>query len=90
LGRDTLGGNMTWNHRVIRKEYPEAALDKVFYQIHEVYYDKEGNPELVTKEPIRFMEISTDELRETLERVLRALDKPVLDYSSFTTEGYKE
>ena len=75
---------MTWNHRVVRREYPEAASeeDRVLYGIHEVYYDEAGVCDATTVEPEPVIGTSVDDLRWTLEHMLRALDKPVLDYET--------
>lgn len=74
---------MSWNHRVVRREYPDAAIeeDRVFYQIHETYYLGEDTPS-ITEEPSRLMEQDMGQLRATLERMLRCLDAPVLDYET--------
>ena len=37
---------MSWNYRVIEHEDEDVK----FYQIHEVYYDKDGNPESMTED----------------------------------------
>ena len=74
-----------WNHRVVRREYPESAdpEEQVLLGIHETYYDVGDGPlPMFTEEPIRVMETSVEALRETLQRMLAALDKPVLDYKT--------
>lgn len=71
---------MSWNHRVVKRIYPEPS-GETFYQIHEAYYGLEDKP-LITTEPKALVGESIDELRETLQRMLRALDKPVLDYET--------
>lgn len=70
---------MHWNHRVYKRTYPNG---EVFYQIHEAFYEtKESEPpESYTTEPKALMEESVEELRETLQRMLKCLDAPVLDY----------
>lgn len=75
---------MTWNHRVMRREYPEQAMeeDRVQYGIHEVYYDADGKPEMHTQEPTRISEMSLDQLRSTVGRIALALAKPVLDFET--------
>lgn len=81
---------MPWNHRVVRrKQLPIVDLERPDYLcIHEVYFDagKEGTPHSVTNEGVTVgAEAETDaesiqEMRETLERMLRALDKPIVDW----------
>ena len=69
-----------WNHRVMlhRTEH------ETYMAIHEVYYKEDGQPDGWTSEPraaIGYGDNALDDLRETLERMLRCLDKPVLEYS---------
>lgn len=34
---------MSWNHRVVRRFYPNTHMDdSMLYEIYEVYYDKDG------------------------------------------------
>lgn len=70
---------MTWNHRVVRRGYPNGEH---LYEIHEVYYDSEGKIEFMTEDPIDPVGDNLEELRVTLERMTRCLDKPVLDYET--------
>ena len=71
---------MHWNHRVVKRTYP-APSNETFYQIHEAYYGVENKP-AITEEPDYPLGESIEELREDLQRMLRALDKPVLDYDT--------
>lgn len=74
---------MTWNHRVVRKKYPKAAKgERVFYGIHEVYYDDKGRVNGVTDEPIRLTNYTVGRLREELEMILKVLHAPVLDFDT--------
>jgi len=69
----------TWNHRVIKRTYPrETTEDEVLYGIYEVYYNEDGSIYGHTEDPVNVMEYSTDELLDTLERMMRCLGKPVL------------
>ena len=70
-----------WNHRVVRRVYPGALDGEVAYQIHEAYYGLEDKL-VITKEPDHPQGETLAELRKDLERMLRALDKPVLDYET--------
>lgn len=79
-----MGERHTWNHRVVRREYPEAVEDeRVSYQIHEAHYE-DGRCVAITVEPIAAYGADLDELRWVLERMLAALDKPILDYETRT------
>lgn len=75
VGTGKAGGEVTWNHRVIvRKD----GRDQQYYGIHEVYYKKNNKPDMATENAVGVIGDSIPELRETLERMLRALDTPVL------------
>lgn len=68
-----------WNHRVVRRTVIECGEPVQWYGIHECFYglSDESDPGW-TDEPIAVEGESVDELRETLERMLRALDKPII------------
>ena len=51
-----------------------------FYQIHGVFYDKEGNVESYTKNGVTVGGNNIEEVKWVLREMLAALDKPVLDY----------
>jgi hypothetical protein len=67
---------MVWNHRVIRHE----ENGEVWYAIHECFYEKPDDDSNLswTENEIAPIGETVDELRETLERMLKALDKPIL------------
>ena len=67
---------MSWNHRVMKSK----DGDDYFYQIHEVNYDKEGKVDGYTARGTSPCGNSLQELKEDLERMLKSLDKEVLDY----------
>ncbi len=71
---------MTWSYRVVRKI--ETGYDNLgeYYGIHEVYYDDDGKPEMVTVDPIGPAGDTLKELKCDLAYMLDALKKPVLDY----------
>lgn len=68
---------MRWNHRVIAR----TDGDEVLYGIHEVHYISDDSDEDVmwTENPVRVVGSSVEGLRETLQRMLDCLDKPILD-----------
>lgn len=75
---------MSWNHRVVRRFYPNTHMDdSMLYEIYEVYYDKDGNIQGITEEPIRISEETVDDLRKTVERLTKCLNNPVIDYDTF-------
>ena len=67
---------MGWNHRVMKSKDGDDA----YYQIHEVYYDKEGKVDGYTARGTSPGGSSLQELKEDLERMLKSLDKEILDY----------
>ena len=73
-----------WNHRVIEFVEPDG---QPWFQIHEVYYGTDGLPQAYTDDPIPVHGDSIEEMRETLERMRRCLDKPVLREKDFTSKG---
>lgn len=76
ITREILGEEVTvyWNHRAMaRVEGEETNL-----YIEEVYYDADGKLIGWTEKGAIYGE-SVDELRQTLNWMLEALDKPVLD-----------
>jgi hypothetical protein len=58
---------------------PERDID--WYTIHEVFYGEDGSLSW-TEDEIAPAGESVDELRETLQRMIAALEKPVLDYDA--------
>lgn len=71
---------MTWNHRVIRNR---SEGGEEWLALHEVYYNESGEPDMVTQEPIVVIGQDLRELRQTLKRMIKALENPILDYESF-------
>lgn len=67
-----------WNHRVVKRIVKECGEDTERFGIHEAFYDIESET-LWTDEPVSVEGESIAELRETLERMLAALDKPIID-----------
>jgi len=82
---------MVWNHRVVKREQklPDGMVD-ITYHIHEAYYDKRGaKADTITSEPTAPMGKTLLELREELERNLKAVNfaienaDAVLNYEDF-------
>lgn len=71
---------MSWDYRLMRRKVhnPVTKLDDDYYTIHEVYYD--GESFSYTKEAIDVGADSPEDVKWMLEHMLRALDKPVLEY----------
>jgi hypothetical protein len=68
----------TWNYRVIVKNGR--------YAIHEVYYDKEGEPWTCTEDPVCPEAETLDALREDMEYYRLALERPVLEYADLVPD----
>ena len=65
-----------WNHRVIHKHH--KPTDEHVYQVHEVYYDEDGNIDNWTKSPVVPMGETPHELREEIRYFMKAFQKTVL------------
>ena len=70
---------MSWNYRLVKRTHN----DEVSYGIHEVYYDDQGNPESITKNPVAVAEESKGDIMTTLRHMERALTMPTLNYEDF-------
>lgn len=69
---------MSWNYRVMR----HVGDGEEWLGIHEVYYDDNGKPNGHTEDEIApTSDEGVDGLRWVLDRMMEALDKPVLDFS---------
>ena len=84
---------MSWNYRVVyhppsKYKVGETEFDREEYlAIHEVYYDKDGNPDSITRDEI----ITGDEGKESLKSIkwvlkqmLKSIDKPILNDKDFS------
>lgn len=67
---------MSWNYRVSEEEGE--------FFIREVYYDKDGKPDLHSVFAIAPSGESLEDLRWDLEAMLAALDKPIISPKDFT------
>ena len=74
---------MSWNYRAFRKE---DIYEDAYYEIHEVYYNEAGKPGSYTMDPITPVGDNIADLRETLHKMLRDLDKPPLTEADFKGE----
>jgi len=66
---------MTWNHRVVK--FTEDSDD--WYAVCEVYYNEDGTIYAHTQDGIRVSGESVEDLKETLERMLRCLDQGIVE-----------
>jgi hypothetical protein len=72
---------MTWNHRVLR--HIDAWGDE-YYTFAEVFYDDNDKPEGYST--VCMVGDNLDEMREIANRLLRAVDQPVLEATIFESE----
>ena len=68
---------MTWNYRIIKHDTAES----VYFAVHEVYYDKQGNITNWTQNPIDITGDSAKEIARTLQMILTDTKQPVLKES---------
>lgn len=76
---------MTWNYRVVKRMHPDYP-DEPSLAIHSVYYE-EGLPTAVSAKPSYPSGADLDELKRDIERYVRAIDEPTLDYDSFSHQA---
>lgn len=70
---------MGWNHRVIVTEESVIGGDnQLEFALHEVYYDKQGKPNGLTKNPSRISGESLEALEWYIDKMKLALEKPIL------------
>lgn len=80
---------MSWNYRLMAKEFPCGTVE---FDIYEVYYNENGVANATSKESVSPGGYTTViEVKDSLELMLKALDKPILWYNEdkFPQE-YKE
>lgn len=81
---------MFWNHRVIKRTFPDYA-GEVQYGIYEVFYDDESHEAMsCTMDPVAIVADDFEDLRVTLAEMAACFDKPVLDYDDFDTVGSRD
>jgi len=78
---------MTWNYRVLAREYKGFNENDVTFSIHEVYYNDDGVPEMCTEDAVSVVGDNLAEISNTLLWMKKALKKPILSYSDFEPGG---
>lgn len=66
----------TWNYRVIKSV---NEFGELYYQIHEVYYNKAGELTMHSDYPEAACGETLEELRKDLEFMLKSVEEPVLE-----------
>ena len=85
---------MTWNYRILKRKTILSTGEEVeYYALHEVYYDKKGNPDSYTKEPISFVcdeDETADGIIKSLEMALKDVkNNPVLNENEIGSKKTK-
>ena len=78
---------MTWNYRVIAKEYKGFNETEVAFSIHEVFYNDDGIPDMCTEDAVAVVGETLADLSQTLKWMRKALRKPILNYAAFEEYG---
>jgi len=65
---------MGWNYRILAYQF-ESTIE---FQIHEVYYNKDGIPDRYTLNPIPVRGNTVESLSWVLDRMIECKSKPVL------------
>mgnify|MGYP001030655988 FL=1 len=70
---------MGWNHRILAHK----DGDEMYFQIHEVYYDKDGKPDGYTANGVSVGAESLDGINWVLDKMKECLEKPILSVENF-------
>ena len=71
---------MTWNYRIVRHRLSQP--NEFHYQVHEVYYDGDGNVELISEFSVSPYGESVVDLISDYAKMAEAFKKPVIDYET--------
>ena len=69
---------MTWNYRVVRHRDPTEEQGWIV-SIHEVFYDEQGKPVLMSEQPAGVVSSTVIGLSEVLSTLRQAFDLPILN-----------
>ena len=78
---------MSWNYRVLANEYKEG---KIYFQVHEVYYNEDGVPDGYTENPITIGGEDTESVGWTIDKIMEGYTKPVLWMGDRFPEKFEE
>jgi hypothetical protein len=70
---------MSWNYRITK----HTDKGEEWYGIHEVYYDKDDKPEMISENPIAAHGLTVDEIKSDLDMMRSAFVKPIVNYEDF-------
>jgi hypothetical protein len=76
-----------WNYRVISKTviHPDGVAEE--YGIHSVFYNDDGEPEVISVEPMVPYGDTYYELKADLELMSKAFRQPPMKYEDFGKEN---
>ena len=70
-----------WNYRVMRKSFPTLNNEmEEWYRIHQVHYNRNDKIEGHTVKGVAPGGSSLEEIKKDIDLMLKAFDKPVLEY----------
>lgn len=83
---------MKWNYRVMAKEFDCGTIE---LDIYEVYYDENDIPNGYTNNSVspggyNVKLNGLNDIKQALELMIKALDKPILWYGDKFPQEYKE
>ena len=82
----------SWNYRVVRKNVymGKTIAPEVQFGIHETYYNGKDEPTAITTDHMSPYGGTLDELKSDLEKMVVALEKPVLNWEDFKNKEVEE
>jgi len=78
---------MSWDYRVIEHECDKTIGGYTYAQIHEVYYDDNGDPLWMTENACAPFGENETELAESLVQMQQAFEQPILKATVFDKES---
>ena len=70
---------MTWNYRIIKSKWRLKDLKGVCHAVHQVYYDKDGNPMSWSAEPAYLAGDEPTDIMDDIVRIRQAFKRPILE-----------
>lgn len=70
---------MTWNYRIIKSNWKLKKLKGEQFAIHEVYYDKNGNPTSWSEKPQYLCAETVEAIMDDLILIRNAFKQPILE-----------
>lgn len=77
---------MSWNHRLLAHK----DGDDMYFMVHEVYYDKEGNPVSYTTNGVSIGGNDLEGVQWVINKMIESTKKPILSVENFPKEYVKE